>query len=196
LVIKVKQLKPELQKLVGFKGSRTLLRKRLKAIKVGQGELARYLREKWARMVANRKRPASFPRWPCVYSMIILGSTNAVSEDLVSQFEALAAEDVIAFRENRPIANRFKRRPSVWPTIKPSTHDPDTQRLTSMKIYLLNDPRKNTERFLIMVCRTMTARYRFELEPPVPPKLPRGTLPPSCPFEGITPDSVFAHAAV
>jgi hypothetical protein len=95
-----------------------------------------------------------FVKWLFKCSANILGATNAVSENLVSQFEALAAEDIIAHRENRPMANRFKRRPSVWPTIEPSTQNPDTQRLTSMKIYRLNDPRKNTERFLIMVCRT------------------------------------------
>jgi hypothetical protein len=42
---------------------------------------------------------------------------------MVVQFEALEAEDAVAFSKGLPIASRFKRRESLWPPIEPFQRD-------------------------------------------------------------------------
>ena len=57
----------------------------------------------------------------------IAGSKDALSETLVSQFEALAREEEVAHRKGLPIPMRFKARESVWPTPQRERGSVDTQ---------------------------------------------------------------------
>lgn len=98
----------------------------------------------------------------------------------MSQFEALAAEDAVAFSKGLPFASRFKRRESLWPPIEPSQRG--VQALFQTKRAF----------FPCLLIRN----GRFELVPPIPIRLPKGTPLPSCDVEDQTPDSVWAHAAV
>jgi hypothetical protein len=53
-MIKLHQLKPELGRLCASKKTKKELRRRLKAIKVIQGQFGPHLRAKWARMLKKR----------------------------------------------------------------------------------------------------------------------------------------------
>ena len=103
---------------------------------------------------------------------------------MVSQFEALQAEDAVAFSKGLPVASRFKRRESRWPPIEPSQPDSAYKHCETL----------SNEATSLPVWALKTAR--FELVPPIPIRLPKGTPLPSCDVEDQTPDSVWAHAAV
>jgi hypothetical protein len=53
-MIKLQQLKPELGRLCAGKKTKRELRRRLKAIKVTDGDIGKHLRAKWPRMLAKR----------------------------------------------------------------------------------------------------------------------------------------------
>ena len=96
------------------------------------------------------------------------------------QFEALVVEDAVAFSKGLPVASRFKRRESLWPPIEPSQRGVQAIFHTtspSLRVWSLKT-------------------FRFELVPPIPIRLPKGTPLPSCDVEDQTPDSVWAHSAV
>jgi hypothetical protein len=80
-------------------------------------------------MLANRTRPRLLF---CFESCLLLtkriaGSEDALSETLVSQFEALAKEEAVAHRKGLPTPSRFKARESVWPTPQRERGSVDTQ---------------------------------------------------------------------
>jgi hypothetical protein len=73
--------------------------------------------EKWRHILGNRMRPRLFSDLNrALLTKLILGSRDALSETLVSQFEALAKEEAVAHQKGLPIPSRFKPRESVWPT--------------------------------------------------------------------------------
>ncbi len=53
-MIKLRQLKPELERLCATKKTKRELRRRLKAIKVSKADIGKHLRAKWPRMIAKR----------------------------------------------------------------------------------------------------------------------------------------------
>ena len=53
-MIKLRQLKPELERLCATKKTKRELRRRLKAIKVSKADIGKHLRAKWPRMLAKR----------------------------------------------------------------------------------------------------------------------------------------------
>ena len=65
----------------------------------------------------------------------VAGSTDALSETLVSQFEALAREEEVAHRKGLPTPSRFKPRESVWPTPQRERGSVDTQQREFLELW-------------------------------------------------------------
>ena len=80
-------------------------------------------------MIANRTRQrlmfASLNKG--LVTERIAGSGDALSETLVSQFEALARAEEVAHRKGLPVPSRFKARDSVWPTPQRERGSANTQ---------------------------------------------------------------------